>query len=84
MNFTIQQCKTKATYSAKFANPRTINLQKIAHKFEVILKTPILLVIKVEGVEIIVHRHGELLFKKCSDEKLMKKCASRIYTVGLP
>ena len=52
-------------------------------EFETILETPILLVIKTEGLEIIVHVYGELLFKRCEDTDLMRKIAEKIYAVGL-
>ncbi len=81
--FSIGKCKTKATFSAKLKNPQKINLAKVKQKFEVILETPILLVIKVEGVEVIVQGFGELLFKKCEDQGLMEKIARKIYNAGL-
>lgn len=81
--FTLEKCKTKAAYSAKLKKQSQLHLQKIKNKFEVVLETPILLVVKVEGVEVIVHGYGELLFKKCEDVELMKKIAEKIYETGL-
>lgn len=83
IDFSLGKCKTKAGFSAKLQNPRKMNLVKIKEKFETILETPILLVIKEERVEIIVHGYGELLFKNCSDLELMEKIARKIYSVGL-
>lgn len=81
--YNLAKCKTKAAYSAKLKKKGKLDLDKIKKKFEVILETPILLVIKEEGVEIIVHGYGELLFKKCEDVELMRKIADEIYKVGL-
>ncbi len=81
--FILGKCKTKATYSAKLKKQNKLNLKKIKEKFEVILETPILLVLKIETVEIIVHQHGEILFKKCEDLELMEQMAEDIYSVGL-
>ena len=83
IDFSLAKCKTKATFSAKLRKQSKLNLDQIKNKFEVILETPILLVVKVSGIEIIVHGHGELLFKKCSDTELMEKIADEIYRVGL-
>lgn len=83
VDFTLEKCKTKAAYSAKLKKHRQLDLQKIKKKFEIVLETPLLLVLKVEGVEIIVHSYGELLFKKCQDQELMRKIAESIYGGGL-
>ncbi len=83
MEFTLEKCKTKATYSAKLKKQQQLHLQKIKSHFELILETPILLVVKVEGIEVIVHGYGELLFKKSQDQELMRKIAEKIYKAGL-
>lgn len=83
MEFTIEKCRTKAAYSTKLKRPQLLNLQKIKQKFELVLETPLLLVIKIEGVEIIVHGYGELFFKNCEDKELMKRIAEGIYGAGL-
>ncbi len=81
--FTLGKCKTKATYSAKLKQNGKINLDRIKKEFEVVLETPVLLVIKVEDIEIIVHGYGELLFKNCEDFEKMERIAEKIYGVGL-
>ncbi len=83
VDFTVEKCKTKAAYSAKLKHQQKLDLGKIKKEFEVILETPILLVVTVEGIEIIVHGYGELLFKNCKDIGLMAKIAEKIYTTGL-
>ena len=48
-------------------------------KFHTIIETPIVLVIKEDNIEIIVHEFGELLFKDSTDEKKMHKIAEKIF-----
>ena len=81
--FILTKCKTKAAYSAKLVRQGKLDLQNVKKRFTVLLETPILLVIKEQGIEIIVHGYGELLFKKCSDVSLMKKIAEKVYGVGM-
>ena len=83
IEFTVEKCKTKAAYSAKLKKQQHLDLQKIKNKFEIVLETPILLVLKVDGVEMVVHGYGELLFKNCQDQDLMRKIAESIYEAGL-
>lgn len=83
--FTFGKCKTRAGYSAKLQKPGKLDLKKIKGKFETILDTLILLVIKEQGLEIVVHGYGELLFKNGTAEQaeLMEKVARKVYEVGL-
>ena len=83
--FTLEKCKTRAGYSAKLPSSKRLNLSHIKKEFEVLLETPILLVVKVEGMEIVVHGFGELLFKnsKEGDLEKMRKVAEKIYDLGL-
>lgn len=83
IKFNVEKCKTKAAYSAKLQQKGKLDLAKIKAHFDVILETPILLVIKVNGIEIIVHNYGELLFKKGDDVAWMRLVAARIYEQGL-
>lgn len=83
VDFSIAKCKSNAAFSAKLRKQGKLNIKKVGSKFQVMLETPILLVVKVSGIEVIVHGHGELLFKKCSDTELMEKIAKEIYSVGL-
>ena len=83
IKFIVEKCKTKAAHSAKLKKQQHLDLQKIKKKFAVILETPILLVVNVDGIEVIVHGYGELLFKNCQDVDLMRKIAERIYAAGL-
>ncbi|MEW5896329.1 MAG: hypothetical protein AB1668_01435 [Nanoarchaeota archaeon] len=81
--FSLGKCKTRAGYSARLRKKQRLDLAKIKANFEVVLETPILVVIKEEGVEVVVHGYGELLFKSCDDISLMEKIAEKVYSVGL-
>ncbi|MBI2669362.1 hypothetical protein HYX14_05980 [Candidatus Woesearchaeota archaeon] len=81
--FSLAKCKTKAAYSARLLQKGKLDLQKVKSKFETILETPILLVVKIQGMEVIVHSYGELMFKNGNDMALMEKIAEEIYKVGL-
>lgn len=80
MKFSIAKCKTKAAFKAKL--DKKLNLEKIKEKFNVKLETPILLVIEEKGIEVIVHKYGELMFKKTSDMNLMEEIAKKVYFTG--
>lgn len=83
--FTFGKCRSRAGYSARLQKSEKLDLKKIRDKFETILETPILLVIKVDGLEIVVHGYGELLFKNGTAEQveLMEKVARKVYEKGL-
>jgi len=81
MNFQIKPCKTRAAVSVKPKNKVNLNLNNIKKEFKVSVKTPILLVLDFEG-GIIVHKYGEIVFKKLKDEKKVRKIAKRIYCLG--
>ncbi len=81
--FSLAKCKTKAAYSAKLKQRQVLDLKNIAQKYTVILETPILLVIKEQGVEIIVHHYGEIMFKNCDKVAFMEKAAQQIYHWGI-
>ncbi len=83
IKFSLGKCKTKAAYSAKLQQKGKLDLIKIKAKYGAILETPILLVVKIDGIEIVVHSHGELMFKNCADVRWMERTAEEIYGVGL-
>ena len=85
VNFTFGKCKTRAGFSAKLLQKGRLNLQKIKEQFEVLLETPILLVIREHGLEVIVHQYGELLFKNGKQEEFakMEEIVKKIYEKGV-
>jgi hypothetical protein len=83
IKFSLAKCKTKAAYSAKLQQKGKLNLKKIKENFEVLMETPILLVIKTKAGEVIVHSHGEILFKGCKDVELMEEISKKIYNLSI-
>ncbi len=81
MDFTIKKCKTRAAYSSKPKKNIKLDLNKIKTQFPIIMETPILLVIKTQNIEIIIHSYGELIFKKTTEKDISKieKIAEKIY-----
>lgn len=79
--FNIKPCKTKAAYSVKPIKKIKLDLNKIKNHFKVSIFTPICMVIE-EHKGIVVHNHGEILFKKLKDEAKIKKISEKIYKVG--
>jgi adenylyltransferase/sulfurtransferase len=82
--FTVQKCKTRAGWSARPKSQVKLDLNAIKKKFSVILDTPILIVVRKEGIpgDMIIHNYGEILFKELSDEKKIRKIAEEIYSTG--
>ncbi|MFH1209405.1 MAG: HesA/MoeB/ThiF family protein [archaeon] len=76
--FIIKLCKTKASYSVKLN--KKLDLEKISKKYKTIVKTPILLIIKIGHYEIIIHEYGEIIFKDLKDENKIKKIAQELYS----
>lgn len=83
IKFSFGKCKTKAAFKARLEQKGKLNLEKIKKKYQVILETPILLVVKIGDVEVIVHGYGELLFKRCDDAHKAEKIAEEIFLAGL-
>jgi len=67
---------------AKLRHKQTLNLKKIAGTFETLLQTDILIVIIVDGIEVVVQSYGDLLFKNSTDTELLEKIAQEIYGAG--
>lgn len=81
MDFHIKLCKTKAAISVKPNKRIDLNLNKIKKEFKIKLETPILLVLDEKG-DVIVHKYGEIIFKKLKDEDNIMKIAEKIYSIG--
>jgi len=77
--FEVKKCKTKAAYSTKLTQQGQLDLSRIKSKFPTTFESPILLVINVDGYEIVVHKYGELLFKNGTDENKIRRIAEQVY-----
>ena len=75
----IEECRTKAAMKVRPDTKMKLDLDKVRKRFKVLVDTPILLVIDEDG-EIIVHNHGELLFKTLRDENRIREIAEEIYS----
>ncbi len=79
-SYTIKKCKTRAAFSVRFNGK--IDLLKIKKKYNVLLETPLLLVVEKDGAEMIVHQYGEVIFKKAKDYNQIERLAEEIYALG--
>jgi len=77
--FRLERCKTRAAYSAKPLQPLQLDLERVLVRFKPIAASSVALVLEVEGLNIAVHRDGEIIFQRGSDLKQMKKIAEEIY-----
>lgn len=82
MEFKLEKCRDKGAYSAKPLKAVKLNLSAVKQHFKVLEDTPILLLIEEGGFEIIVHRHGELMFKNPGDLEKMRLIAEKVYEAG--
>ncbi|MFH1456041.1 MAG: hypothetical protein ABIF40_03770 [archaeon] len=83
MEFEIKPCKTKGAIKAQLKHNTKLDFKKIKSNFEIIVETPVALIIKEENVEIMVQKYGDLTFKNCKDEVLIEKIAKKIYKIAL-
>ena len=82
--FILSKCKTKAAYSSRLKDQHyKLDLKILAKEFDVIIETPVVIVIKVENIELTVHNFGELLFRNTTDLDKMQEIAEQIYSVAL-
>lgn len=84
--YTYGLCKDKGGYSFRPKRPTSLDLNKIKKIMdsEVLIENPLLIVIKLndEIGEVIIHKHGEIIFKDCEEDEKMKKIAEEIYDVS--
>ena len=81
--FMIKECKTKSSFSAKPNKKVRLNFDKLKENFECLEDAGIILILRFDNEEVIVHNHGELVFKKLKDTNKIKALSSKIYSIGL-
>ncbi|MFQ5474560.1 MAG: ThiF family adenylyltransferase [Candidatus Nanoarchaeia archaeon] len=81
VKYLVTMCKRKAAMAAKPIRHMSLDFDKLKSKYEVVLDTPILLVLRADD-EVIVYKHGEILFKTMTDEDKVRKAADKIYEVA--
>lgn len=84
IEFSVSKCETRAAFSANTNENISLDLENIEEKFSSEVSTPIVVVIKDESIgEVIVHEHGELIFKDLEEKSKIREEANRIYEMGL-
>lgn len=83
--FKLYPCNTDRSCKAKLNKRQSLNINNIKKYFKVISDAGIALVIEADGIEVIVHGYGELVFKAGKDvkEETLKKIAKDIYSAAL-
>ena len=82
--FILSRCKTKVAYSTRLKFQQyKLDLKKLATTFQTIIETPVVIVLKIDGIELTAHNFGELLFRGCEDLDRMQKIAQKVYEAGL-
>ncbi len=73
----IKPCKDRGGWS--ISSHQSINLNIIRKNFEVIMDTPIVLVIRIDGYEVVVHQHGELIVKADLPLKKLEQIGLQVF-----
>ena len=84
--FTLTKCKTDLSCKAKLNKRQKLDFNNLKKSFKVVTDAGIALVIKADGIEVVVHGYGELVFKlgkKNVSEKRLEQIAKKIYGVAL-
>ena len=74
----VKPCKTRAGFTARHSSLKP-NFDTLKLKYEVLTDAKIVLLLKTKAGEVLVQKHGELLFKTCNDQKLIKDVATDIF-----
>ncbi|HLD88751.1 MAG TPA: HesA/MoeB/ThiF family protein [Candidatus Nanoarchaeia archaeon] len=82
LELTIKPCKTESAMRVIPKPNISINFNKLKNNFKTIAEAQNLIVLEKEG-EIIVFRHGELLFKDLKDIHKIESIAREIYISGV-
>ncbi|HLD04346.1 MAG TPA: HesA/MoeB/ThiF family protein [Candidatus Nanoarchaeia archaeon] len=81
--FILHYCKTKAALEVKPLRQLNLDLEKIKESYTLVSDAGSILVVKVEGEEVIVHKQGVLMFKTLKDKEKAKELTEKIYETGL-
>ena len=79
MEFEIEPCKTKATFTVKPKKNISLDVKRLSDKFNARKVTSIAGVFDYNGEEFVVQKYGTITFKTLKDEKLIKKIAEMVY-----
>ena len=82
--FILSKCKTKAAFSTRLKKQQyKLDLKALIKEFEVVIETSVVVVIRVDGIELTAHNYGELLFRNCEDTDKLLKIAEKVYGIAL-
>lgn len=77
--FELKKCKSKKAIEVDPTEKLKLDLEALKQEFELVLDAGIVLAIKVEGVEVLVHEYGKLVFNTLRDEDKIRKISEKIY-----
>ncbi len=79
----IERCKTREGYKVTPEEKLVFDLQKLKRNPAIVLYcwTPFVAACKYKGVDVIIHRYGELQFKMENDITRVRDLSGEIYTV---
>ena len=78
--FIIRPCKNKAAFSLRERQQQKIDIEKVRKLMDTVsVETKVALIGNIDQEEIIIHPHGEILFKKCRDKEKMRMIASKLF-----
>lgn len=80
IDFDVRPCITGAALSAVPKREVMLDFSAVKRNFEVVIDAKLLIIIRVQGEEIIVHSNGELKFKTLKDKERIRRIAELVYS----
>jgi hypothetical protein len=77
--FSVRLCRHRNRIIITPHQRTVLDLEQIRERYDISLITPIVLVMHLEGTEIIVYQHGEIAVTQCTDEEKGRKIARQLY-----
>lgn len=81
--YNLEPCHTSNGFKATLVDGKRLDLSKLKDAFEITTMTPIVYILKVEGIEVIAHKFGYLQIKDCKYREIADALAKKIYGVLL-
>ncbi|OVE74679.1 hypothetical protein BVX95_01490, partial [archaeon D22] len=82
-SFEIKECETKAMYRVKLKERKHLDMSKL-QDFEVVMDGGMIVIVSIDGHEVIVHDYGELIFKELKDTEKIREVSQTIYGKIIP
>ena len=74
----VRLCSSGGAYEVIPDKQLKINLSKLKDKFEIVVETPSVVIIK-DKFEVSIFKNGKLLIKRCNDKEKAEEQAKTIY-----